>query len=1160
MLLATTTFEDRPLLRHMRDRAPLVLVLALLTLASPRALAQFRAGIQGTVLDSSGASIAGATVTVTSQETSKSLQATTDSSGFYRVAGLAPGRYDLSVSFAGFATATTKDILVSAEEIRGQGVTLQPGAISQTVTVSAESAPQLQTENGNLSGQITSQQVRALPQVGRDPYELARLAPGVFGDGARSGNGNANVLGNAPGSPGGSNTSVFQSENQVQIASNGQRVTDNNFQIDGVSVNSLQYGGAAVVTPNQESVKEIKITSNAYDAQYGRNSGAQIEVVSQNGTNHLHGSGFFKYDQPGLNAFSKYGTSSGGPPQRVQNAFRNYGGSVGGPILKDRLFFFISYEGLKNRSVAASTTAYVETPQYVQSVIAARPDSTTAKVMQTPGMQPRIIQTLTPSCAGFAANTCQLVGSGLDLGSITGTAGQYVDFQNNPTGGGFDGVPDLQNVLLAAPSEQVGNQYNGRFDYQRAKDTVTFSTYITKLNSVGADASAASRPIADIRFKPLNSAYTLQWGRTLSPTMLNQARFNVTRFYENGVADNPGANFGIPEVQLEGLNPVPNFHLGATRNETSPAIFTQNTLEARDTLNKVLRNHGMKFGIEIRKEQDNNNLLGGARPLYSFSGLWNLANDTPIFEAINVDPRTGLPGNAQKYFRTSDWGVFAQDDWKIRPNLTLNFGLRWEYYSPITERRGQLSNIFLPAPGDLAGATVKPVSQLYLSDYANFAPRLGFAYSPGAFRSKLVVRGGVGLFYDRIPDSAFTNARGNPPFFTRDNICCGTASNLFGTPFAGGVIQYVLGSGNSPTSYPVNPNLGFGIDPANGSVCGNAACTQDVPGGVEIYGAQQNMEVPYVYEYSFGAEYSLPRNWVAGVSYEGSSSHKLIRLINQKFLYPTPTDNYGFSAVYFPMDDVNANYNALTLRLTHQFSQNFQMEARYRWSKSLDELSSGDAACSCDNQTYPQILSSEYGPSDFDATHFVTVSGLYTLPDFRANNPLLGELIGGWQLSGIMTAHSGFPWTPVSGTSVSTPGGPSLSPTRPVGQTGMQPMHDTSNAAFTRSGGDFPGGGSLYFVTEPAGPPGIGRNSFRGPHYWGTDLSLAKQFRLPNSSYLGEAAKIDVRVNAFNLFNQLNLQPFLFDSNATHLDRVQFGQADSALAGRVVEFQVRLSF
>jgi hypothetical protein len=1121
--------------------------------------AQFRAGIQGTVKDSSDAVVPGATVTAKSNETNRIYTTISSSMGFYSIPGLPPGSYTVSAGHSGFKTAVLQNVIVRAESIAGVAMVLSPGDISNTVTIEAVLDPPLKTENAELSDTISTKEVQALPQVGRDPYEILRLSPGIFGNGSRAGNGNAILLGNLPGSPGGSNNSIFQTENQVQISSNGQRVSDNNFLIDGVSVNSLGYGGAAVVTPNQESVKEVKVTSNAFDAQYGRNSGAQIEVISKNGTNHFHGTGFFKYNQPGLNAYNKYGGPNNAAPQRVENAFRNFGGSAGGPILKDKLFFFFSYEGLRNNTSGLSTATYIETPQYRQGVIAARPNGITARVFQMPGIAPRVVQILTPNCSIFPANTCQVVAGGLDVGSITGSLGQYIN-PNSPTdpngqytGGGLDGIPDLQQVILAAPSRTHGNQFNGRLDFQRGMDSFMGSIYVSSLDNFGADIGGDSRPIADVAFKPVNTAITVQWNRTISSTLLNQARINFTRFSDNQIKDAAATNFGVPEIDVE-FYPFSRIKFGPTRSETTPALFAQNTFEFRDTLNRILGNHTHKYGIEIRKEQDNSNLLGGARPVYSFSALWNLANDTPIFEGINTDPRTGLPGDAQKYFRTSNWALFIQDDWKIRRNLTLNLGLRWEYFSPLSEARGQLSNIIFPAPGDLANATVRTVDPLYDKTWTNFSPRLGFAYSPTLFKSNLVVRGGFGIFYNRIPNNGLANARGNPPFFARNNICCGTAPTWFGSPFAGGVIQYALGSSKSPLSFPKNPALAYGINPRTGGICADAACTSDI--AVEIYGAEPTLRNPYVYQYSFGVEYALPHKWVAALGYEGSAGHHFARIVNQNYLY---ANNPSFYAVYLPMDDVNTNFNAMNTRLTHQFSNGFSTEFRYRWSKSIDTLSYGDSPCACGNQTYPQVLASERGPSDFDATHYFTWSGIWDLPFLRSRKDWVGKAAGGWQINGILTAHSGFPWTPVTGVSVSTPGGPTLSPTRPVAQI-AKPLDDPSTDAFTRPGGNFPGGGANYFNFTRSGPPGIGRNSFRGPRYFSTDLTVAKTISLAGAKYLGEPSRLELRANFFNIFNKLNLQPFQFDSNATHADRPTFGQADAGLSGRVVELQARLSF
>jgi hypothetical protein len=357
-----------------------LIVVAVLFLCVATAWGQYGASIQGTVTDNSGAVVPGATVTVTNQETGVSKTTVTSDAGSYRVSGLVPGRYAITAEAASFKEGEVKDVAVSAEELTGRNVVLQPGGTSETVTVSA-SAVALQTEDGNITGSISAQDIQRLPQVGRDPYSLIRLAPGVLGDTARGGLGNAATF--MPGTEalgGASNTGIFQTENQPQISANGQRVSSNNYEIDGVSVNSLGLGGAAVVTPSQETIQEVKVVTSSYSAEDGRNSGAQIKVISQNGTNALHGSALAVFDDKGLNAFNKFYGPTTIPsslqtcqdgikifhsrcPQRVDTHQRQYAGSLGGPIVKDKFFFLFGYEALRRTSTDFQNL-WVETPEF----------------------------------------------------------------------------------------------------------------------------------------------------------------------------------------------------------------------------------------------------------------------------------------------------------------------------------------------------------------------------------------------------------------------------------------------------------------------------------------------------------------------------------------------------------------------------------------------------------------------------------------------------------------------------------------------------------------------------------------------------------------------------------------------------------------------------
>ncbi|MBI3653293.1 MAG: TonB-dependent receptor [Acidobacteria bacterium] len=1132
----------------IRKLLSLTLMLALVLGLSLSAVAQFKASIQGTVKDASAAVVSGATVTVTNQETGKVQQVKAGDDGFYRVAGLAPGKYTISAEFAGFKKQIIEDVIVNAEEPRGVDLILATGQVSESVTVNATAeATTLQTENGDVSRSITTKELLRIPQVGRDPYELVRLAPGVFGDGARAGNGASVGLPNTTG-PGGSNNSIFQTENQVPVTANGQRLSANNFQIDGVSVNSLTWGGAAVITPNQESVKEIQVLSSTYSAEDGRNSGAQVKVVTQNGTNTLHGSAFFKYNDPDFNAFNKYNGPDNAPPVRVNQLFRQFGGSLGGPVVKNKLFYFFSYEGLRNNSTNFFNE-FVETPEYRQLVIRQRPNSLTARVFQTPGLEPRIVSVLPRDCSALPGRPCAVVNGGLDIGSLTGATGRYVPL-GSPAGGGLDGIADILYAQFAVPGNISGNQYNFRFDYNwNEKNQFAFSSYITKFDGLTSDGAGRSRPIGDIVSKRTNPSFALTYIRAFSPTVLNEARFNFSRFGFNEIKTNQDANFGIPRIEVEGL-PFDRIRFGAPRGEGTPGLFAENTYNFRDTLSKVLGSHGLKAGADIRWEQSNNALAGGARPLYSFVGLWNLANGTPIFEAINADPRTGFPADAQRYFRTKDYGLFIQDDWKFKPNLTFNIGLRYEYFTPLREKRGQLSTLQFGAKG-LEDAKVVVTNELYKPDRNNFAPRLGFAWSPTALDNKMVLRGGFGVSFNRHPLAPFLNSRGNPPFFARYNLCCGTAGapgDGFGSPFADGQILYALGASNSPFSYPVNPALAQGIDPVTGSAKG---------GAVEIYASGPKNPNAYIYTYSLEVQYSLPAQILATLGYQGSSSHKLTRLVNQNYLYK---NNPAFYAVYFPTPDVNANYNGMNLRLSKSFSRGLQLDAMYRFSKSIDTLSY-EGPGFVTNQSYPQDQRFERGPSDYDVRHHFIVSGLWDLPILRGRNDWVGKALGGWQINGIYTAHTGFPWTPLIGECTSTPGGPELCPSRPAKYFGGA-LTDSDNRAFIRAGGNFPGGGAKYFDTsKPASRvPGIGRNVFRGPRYANLDLSLVKRIGLPNFSVLREGAGLELRANLFNAFNLLNLAPFGFFSPSTDVRNPNFGRATSGLSGRVIELQARFNF
>ncbi|MDQ3322539.1 MAG: TonB-dependent receptor [Acidobacteriota bacterium] len=1151
--------------------------------------AQFKAALQGTVSDINDAAVAGTTVVLTNVETNKEVQTNTSESGFYRFNGLAPGIYKLVVSQTNFKQNVVENININADTLQGLDVKLEAGGISETVTVTSDIEP-LRTEDANIDNTLSRAEVLRLPQVGRDPYELARLTPGVFGNGARSGNGNAAGLPNSPG-PGGSNSSIFQTENQVPITANGQRVSANNFQIDGVSVNSQTNGGGAIITPSQEAVKEVTITSSSYSAEDGRNSGATIKVVSQNGTNDYHGSAFFKYNDPEFNAFNRFP----GNMQRVENRLRQFGGSLGGPLPflnfgeggpvatsgKDKLFFYFAYEGLRTSSNNTIQT-FVETEQYRNQVIALRPNGVTAQVFRTPGIAPRIASVIPVTCsaAGFGADRCRQVGGGLDLGSITGSLNDYLRLGGGvgraDIGGGFDGVPDVQFVNLFNPNSFSGNQYFTRIDLNAtSKDSIAVSTFFTPTLNNGADLGGRSRQIGDIISDRLAFSTALIYNRTISAKMFNQARVNYSGFSFNEVESNPDANFGIPRIEVEGV-PFDRIRFGAPRGENTPGILSEKSVDFSNTFNWIIGNHALKIGTQLRFDFNDTSIVGGARPLFVFVGLFNLANDTPIFESINADPSTGAPADAARAYKTNNYAFFVQDDWKVRRNLSLNLGLRYEYFPPIKDELNRQSNIVL-GPNGLVDSRIVVVDQLFKPDRNNFGPQIGFAYSPGILNDKGVIRGGFGIGYNRIPNVVFINSRANPPFFGRFNICCGTNAQDFGSPFANGQILYTVGGSNSPGSFPANPRLGGGINPATGA---------PFNGSVEIYGSTEEQPNAQSFRYSLEMQYQLPAKLTATIGYQGSSNRNLIRLVNQNFIFERL--NPAFNAVFLPTPDVKSNYNALLATLERRFGNGFQVQANYRFSKSLDNLSN-EGPGFVTNQTFPVDNDSEYGPSDFDVTHNFNLFGLYELPFFSKRDDLLKTFLGGFQVSGILTYHTGFPFTPVvGGPGIRSASGVTFGPFRPVAFSGGHGT-SSSNETFLTGNGNFTGsfipgancidtrGGcnSIFLTTLNRNaandatfllnPPGIGRNGFRGPRYFNVDLTVSKRFSLPQGLRLGENTGLDLRVNLFNAFNRLNLANFGFASDSTRINNgdqpnPNFGRATNGLAGRVIELQARFSF
>ena len=1178
----------------------MTLLLACGVLFAATVHAQFKASIQGTVLDSKGGVVPGAKVTITNQDTGVVRDTAASAEGFYRISELPPGKYTVTVEGAGFKKSSSKDVSVEAEQPRGLDITLEIGAVTELVTVTA-STGELETENGNVNTTIGTQEVLTLPQFGRDPYELLRMAPGVFGDNARQGNGNSFALPQQVG-PGQSNSSIFQTENQVQIVANGQRVTANNYSLDGASIDSLSNGGSAVITPNQESVQQIIVTSASYNAEQGRNSGAQVEVISKAGTNNYHGSGLIKFNDKGLNAFNKfYGAKNiplspimceGGAftivaqhcPTRNDQKYRDFAGSLGGPVIKNKLFFFFSYEGLRQTNTVVSRSVKLETPAFEKYVQQAEPNSIAAKIFSTPGIAPRITTTISQTdCCSLITNPSDPNFHPLGMWYQPGVAtGQSI-------GNGPDLIPDWGVFDLTKPNSSSGNQYNARADYTLGSNQFFASTFLVNLTSV----NGGNRPLEDVGFAPKNYVGTLGWTRTISSVMVNEARFNFTRFAFDQLQPTGQTNYGIPQVELfdfdaGGLGDAGTI-MGISQAGTTPGNLAENTFAFRDTVSWVRGAHAFKFGVDITREQNNDDEPGFERPKYQFRGLLNFANDACcFFENVAVDPKTGGHPNGRRYFRDGAYSLFVQDDWKLRPNLTVNLGLRWEYFPSLSEKNGLLSNYIFGSQGFVSGS-VQKVTKLYNADKKDFGPRVGFAWSPNVLGRKTVLRGGFGILFNRPFETEYSNIRQDTPFAAQASTCCFFDPGKITGPPPGSGILYGIGSSTSSTSYAPNPNFSFGVA-TDGALCANAGCTAVTK--VDIFGALPNEPTPYVYVYSLQTQFEPIHNWQATIGYQGSRSRKLARTIDLNRFRPGDTfdgnmdgvqsasadgvacgpansacpapivvGNNRFNRVFLPLPDVNASFDAMITQLSHSFARGFTVSTLYTWSHSID-FSSYEIGF---QQTDPFTQSIDKGNSDFDVRQSLGISGFYELPLYRGRHDLMGAVGGGWTLGSVFTKHTGFPFTPLIGSCDTNHdlNGDGACPDMPIvyagGKIANPSKQDWQNGVFPNIAASFPGS-----TTVPPASHGPGcrcRNIFQGPGFTQLDLSFGKNFLLPNSRVLGENAKLEFRSNFFNALNILNLESFAPATAPTDVVNAgQFGRPLDGLSGRVVEFQLRLSF
>ncbi len=1009
--------------------------------------------IVGTVKDPSGASISGAELTLTNLATNAKTEAVSDSNGNFQFLQLAPAEYSLVVQSTGFKKLTEQHILVQVDQITHVDVGLQVGSVLEVVEV-ASAVPLLETDRSTMSNVVNSTEISNLPLNARQYLDLALVTPGTVPSAAGTQGGGFNVA--------------------------GARSQSNVFLLDGVSNIDTQVNSALGNFRITDAVQEFAVQTSVATAEFGRGTGGQVSIVTKSGTNQFHGSAFEYLRNDILDARDFFTNKNGG--QKTPLHRNQYGATLGGPILKERLFFFLSYEAFRQVAPQVSST---QVPTDAQRASVTDPIS--KSLLQ---FWPR-------------ANT---------------TGGSRINYIANVRATTFDetGLAKV-DYTFSEKDHLMGRwaQYGG----------TTFTPGALPLQGGNANS-------------PVSDSGVIDYTHTFSPRFLNEVRlgfsrnqtfitvqdsgFDASKIFVDAsgnplpgvvVASKNGLDSGLPTITVGGSRGFAR--LGGTSNLPQGRIT--NTYEAYDNMSLIApfgaSKHSWRWGVHIRREDARRFLDGSARGAFSFSNFTD-------FAAGNVNTATLRFGQTVRYWRRYPWDLYWQDTYKVKDNLTLNYGVRYEYPSAIYQTRQEATN-FIPGVGPVLLGTNEllaidpnkkgPASFFFqqapftLSDSGvnadknNFAPVLGFAYTPRFAKSffgndSTVIRGGFRVGYDEIFNNIPANLGLNAPFTLTTTQSAKATQNGKKFPWAVGFNQNV----------PLVTNIG----------------KPNQVGLVGINAEDPNLRSSYIYQYSLGIQRRLGSAFSLEADYQGSTGHKLGLFVDQnqpslvggQRIFPYPF----FGSVGTGRDIGNSNYNGMVVTATYQGRHGVYFEGSYTFGKSIDNGSaffgsSGEPAGLDDANN----MRADRGPSSFDVRHhavFTYVIDLPVGPGHRLlgwNNGVNRQVFGGWQISGITTIQSGTPFTVFNDSADFSLFNQFIDRPDVVGSGPLRQNNGNPDAAFD----------TTYFSkTPPTGRVGnSGRNQYYGPSLSNYNFSVAKAFPLGT-----ERVHLRFRVDFFNLFNHTN--------------------------------------
>jgi hypothetical protein len=1125
----------------------LIFLIALI-LGSGVALAQFSSAIEGSVKDSADAIIPGAKVVLTNMDTGVASTTETNSDGYFRFPALGPGKYQVSVTVPGFATVTEDNIVLTAMSVRDASIKLQPSSVTTNVEVNAMPTA-VDTDEAKVSSVITAQQVAELPLEGRNVYDVTNQTPGVTGTG---------LMGSSA-----ANTDIFYATTTPAVVANGAPNHSNTYLLDGVSLDDSPSGGDAKLVPNPDSVDEVVVSTSNYSAEFGKAASLVTQITSKAGTNKFHGTGFEQYQSSGLTARNEFQNYDDPINGYITPYHRNeFGGSFGGPIRKDKTFFFASYD-----QVISSTTStgpvQVEDPAFVSWMSTNLPNNLSTSLLS----QYKATVAGTPTTVATVANTESV------QGGATSPADNCADTVNDPNGIGPLGMPCglamIDTVNGTSVSIHNGYQFNGRVDqsFAQSRDRVYANMYKTHL--LGPWDTGVRKDF-DINFPQDAWFGAVNYTHVFSPSMLNESAFGYTR-----------TSVDIPckycDLLPTNVNGITGFGDGF-----SPVGFAQNDFHWRDMLSLTHGKHALKTGFEWFHNQDYApfTVPDNRQQAYGFDTIFDFAADQPdTYGTISFNPVNGGVANNNRYYLNSTYGAYVQDDWKVRPDLTLNLGLRWDATSNPSEAHGTLSTLTLGSGSTLleqiegisVGLNPDPDKRRPFIDHKKtyFAPRFGFAWQPFGLKT-WSVRGGAGVFFDRGGNTNWSDTEtANPPIDANFTASVHTPGSPQPPAFAlcqAATFPYncPLPAGLETTLPPLNPRGGYGDYNSIG-------------------GPDPHLKMAYAENYFFGIQHAFASNWIAEADYIHSNTiheysitnvnridgvNDIVYLGNGSYsetLGPLP--NPYFQAINYADNRNGSNYNGFTTYVRKSFNHGYSMQVTFTAQKTIDLMSTAPGVDK--GAEYSEVIDAynipaQRGLSSQDTPKQLSYNGLWLIPTPGVTGKMK-NLAGGWQISALGTLMSGFPATVYTtlpqddfnkdGQDYDLPNVPTFGPT-------LKGLSRSKFLTGTFKTTDFP----LPVDTNgvPLGHEGnLGRNTFRGPGFAQTDGAIAKDTHVP--WFFGEPGNLQFRLDVYNLFNRVNLQGWDtnladggVDANGSPFGN--FGKATGVAQARTLQLSTKIVF